>query len=88
LLDRGKGPSVSDEEASDASPNETSSAVLRESARLQVAEKIASRVVRQFSSYLKAEGTRHHLPRHRPMAASLFCSLSIRASVLFVNLYI
>jgi hypothetical protein len=46
LLDQGKVPSVSDEKALDASPNEISSAVLRESVRLQAAEVTGSGVVR------------------------------------------
>jgi transcriptional regulator with XRE-family HTH domain len=51
LLDRGRDPSVLDEEALDALADETAGAILRESARLPEREKtIVLGIVRQFES--------------------------------------
>jgi DNA-directed RNA polymerase specialized sigma24 family protein len=53
LLDRGKEPSVLDEEVLEALADETADAILRESARLPEREKeIVLGIVRQFGSQI------------------------------------
>jgi phage portal protein BeeE len=56
LLDRGKDPSVLDEEVLEALADEAAGAILRESARLPEREKrIVLGIVRQIGSQLDAE---------------------------------